>query len=57
MVRGSKKGYINKFLFAEYGKQAHLPFACCRATGQTEPDPDGQSLQSCLQLLLYEDDV
>ena len=21
MVRGSKKGYINKFLFAEYGKQ------------------------------------
>ena len=37
-------------------KVAHMPFACCWATGQTEPYIDGQSLLTCLQLLLYGDD-
>ena len=49
LVRGSKKGYINKKLFAEYGKMLIYHLHASAA--------NGLALCACVQLLLYANDV
>ena len=50
MVRGSKKGYINKKLFADYGKKINLPsiLKWLSWSRQKTSDPHGFSLLTCV---------